>query len=823
MQKKTSILTRLFNITKPEWPRVMIALLMKIFIQMTYIMGWTLIVSVFVIKVSVKDLPFLFILNAFLIIGGSALYSFVVHKYKKEKLLIFTGILAIIFFLLSRLFFESNLLLFLFVFLIAESALISQLNILIVLFMEEIFTPLEAQRTVPFIESAEPIGGILGGVLITLLATYFAVADLVYFLVPFLVLFVFFVWYFGVTFEIIPRLKTKEEHEENHNLKKLGRIRAGIIHLKGVPFLKTLLIIVLCQWFFFTLVEFQYTKYVHDAVTHEATIVESGHEEVELAEEPEKKVVPLLADEELHHQQMGNETALTQGLGMLHIMFSILVLLSRIFLHSRIFVRIGLVKSSLLYPIGSILSGIIMLIFPGFYAAVFLKAETEVTGAIHTDAYHNSYYGLKEVVADQTKEFMEGVVRPLGLIVGTISLFILQFIFTEEKFLIQTINILALFIMVAMFYTIYYKHQTNYTNVSKRNLDRMGDHPIKFTALEVLSQPGHANSAELLIKNLIYKKESIVLKKKILEVLGNLQDLSTIPEIIKAFDDASDEVKLVAVQSLSHFTKLNEHLKTKAFSKYRVIEALKLLFLKTQSKKVKSEVINVFTNINHHEVIPFLLEVLAQADDELKADCIYVCGLFNDISVAHYIEKYLDSDNPEVKANTIVALWSFVRYRLKLLVQLVSLIESDEKENILAGIHVLGETSSIQEIPRLIKLLNSEDIEIRQYAAIALAKMNYAESVEHLMELILHRDKEIAFTTNEMLRRVHPNINLHVSRRLKQEVSQRINEILKEVDTNVLEDLEEGILTKLRDEYQLLRDEKEVIKIDKILMELRKR
>lgn len=850
MEKKYSraklLINKIFNVTSHEWPRIIIAWLLRTFTMMTYIMGWTLIVAVYVIEMGIEELPFLFIANGLLVFMGSFVYSSLVQKYSKEALIIFTAVLGVILFGVSRFFFDSNILLFGLLFLIAESSLLSQINILLTIFVEKIFTPLEAQRAMPIIETAEPVGGILGGTLITWLAGEVFIGDLVYSMPVFLFLVAVGMFFYVKVFENIPTLKTKEELEEHENLLKMGRFKAGLTHIRAIPFLKSLLLIVLCQWFFVSMVDYQFTKYVHGSITHgdtnhveETVNIDSHYEEDTHVNEHVEEVHHEEKESSLHEknnehlggiheqgvnehlegmqEQHSEETELTKGLGMLHIIFYILVLITRLFFSSRLYQWIGLVKSSWLYPISSIFATLGMMIHPGYMGAVVLKGTTEVFGSIHIDSYHNSYYGLKEAISQQMKEFLEGVVRPAGLILGTLILIVLQKTISGDS-LDLTINILMMLGLLVMLYVLTLGgHQEKYTNVSKRNIDQPGNTHIKFTALDVLSQKGHKHVSDILTKNLFYKKDHERIRRRILKILGKIHDSNTIPEIVKCFSEESVEIQLSALQALSNFQDLGKHFKTQSFSKYRVIEALKELFVHTKSKRVKLEIINVFKNINHSEVIPFLLDILEKSDAEVRADCIYVCGKFHDISAAHYIEKYIDDENPKVKADTIIALWQFVKYRLKLLVQLISLLESKDRDTVIAGIYVLGETKSIQEIPRLIKFLDSEDVEIRKHAAIALGKMNHPHAIQHITDLILHPDKSISHHTKSLAKKVHSSAQEHIERILHQEAAKKVHHIIKGIESEVLEDLSTEKLKNLLDVYELIDEESEVFKIESIL------
>jgi len=71
-----SILNKIFNIYHGEWLRVGMSFLIQFFYRIGFVIGWTIIVALFVEKYGISNLPYLFILNAFFIIFGSIFILF---------------------------------------------------------------------------------------------------------------------------------------------------------------------------------------------------------------------------------------------------------------------------------------------------------------------------------------------------------------------------------------------------------------------------------------------------------------------------------------------------------------------------------------------------------------------------------------------------------------------------------------------------------------------------------------------------------------------------------------------------------------------------
>ncbi len=796
MRKIVHYINILFNLSSHEWPRVILSWLLKFILQASYIMGSTVLLALFVEEYGVTNLPFLYITSSLFIVFGSILFSFFLERFTKKNEIFMITIFSSILFLIVP-FFSHTSSVFYGTLFFTLSVFLAQLNIILYLFIEELFSPLESERTLPIIESAEPIGGIFAGLLLTASVTVFNlsavtilyyVGIILFFIVPILLSFLKFT-------NKVPRLEIKEEIESSPE-NRFARAQKGLRHIKGVTFLKGMLVVVLLHFAFLNLVEFQYTTALDASIKNEKSIhpEESTHH---------------VADEDNSYVN-----ALTHGLAFWHVTFSIIAFLIQVLSASRIHKRLGVIKSMKIHPLLNLFSGVFLLFKFGYVSGVAARGIFEVTTLMHRTSYHASFYALKKSIRDQVKEFMEGIIRPFGMMLGTILLLVIVY-FSPKEIQHNIISGCMVIIMIVMYVSLS-KMKSQYTLVAKKNLTARNSNIEKIEAIEILSQKGHEDVLDILGKN-VHDHQHPIVQSKILETLGAKQDVNSIPSILNAFDSEFKEVKLAAARSLGCFKELGKHFFSQSFAKHRVIQALHKLFLETKSKTVKSAIIRVFKNINNADVIPFILKVLDNKDENVIADAIYVCGLFNDINAAYYIEKYLKSENPIIRSTTIVSLWNFPVYRLKCLIQLTSMLESNNEKDKISGIYVLGEIRSIQEIPRLIKFLEHENEIIQCHAAIALAKMENVEVTEKVVEFLLHEEEKIKRLTSELLQKVSLPIKRNISNAFKHEISAKIHEIIKKANSSLIDDISEDDLRKLQGHYALISETKEVLMIEEEL------
>ncbi|MEA3304947.1 MAG: HEAT repeat domain-containing protein [Patescibacteria group bacterium] len=185
-------------------------------------------------------------------------------------------------------------------------------------------------------------------------------------------------------------------------------------------------------------------------------------------------------------------------------------------------------------------------------------------------------------------------------------------------------------------------------------------------------------------------------------------------------DPNKKEEKKLAVSALNRMIEKNTD---KAFTRYRSIELLKKLFVQENSKSIKIEIIRYFASIGEVSLVPFLLDTLGTEDEEMLADSIATIGTFKDPNIYPYLKKFLTHKNPYILANTMIALWSFKSYRLRLMGHAVRLAMSKDVDTKKAFIYMIGETQGHQEKEKMYQYLEDEDQEIRKQASIALAKL----------------------------------------------------------------------------------------------------
>jgi len=774
------LINRVINVTGDEWPRINLSWLLQFLYKVAHIIAWISLIAIFVTAFGIYKLPYFFIIYAASRIVGAYFYSNILHKIAKDKLILYTALIAAVL-LISALFIKSfSELLFIFMAIPVLGVFLSQIYILNSGFIEDLFTPLESERTFPVIESAETIGGIVGALIMTLLATQITPANLLNISVVCLALIAPLIMFHRKLLKRMPFLSYKKD-KSNEKL-GLNKVKKIFENFKTLPFLKVLFVVVITQWIFLNLLEFQFTKAVYSNMS--STIVNPAQE-------------------------------LTHGLSELHIFFFGFALIMQILVASRIISTLGVMGSMLLHPVVTLLRLGAMLFRFGFPSAVLAKLNFEMTTIIQKSAYHTSYYAINPNIREDARELLEGFSQPVGTIIGMSMLIILQALHTTD--MINTvITVFMIGIMTIMLFMLL-KNENKYSHLSVKNLLHSKNPILQLNAVEVLGQKGHKNAPQILTNTLKENNLDHKVKVKIIETLGHMKEHESILEILEYIDHEDRKIRLTALKALYKFDVIRKKTTKRPFSLYRINKLLKTQFSNEEDNDIKALIIKILAKLNHQEIVTFILNLLKSEDLHIKSNCIAACSYFDDISLIHYLEPYLESNEPETKGNAIIALWKYPKLRIKVNQVLKKMLISENKEERIKAFYVVGEIEAMHEKNRLKNYLYSDDKNESLASAIALAKLSSKRGVQVICESLLYSDAGQREKINHEIDILPDSVKKKISKYIHQHVSIYINKLLEEADVINLDELDKNTLLKLRNAYELVNDHEEVQNINDIL------
>ncbi|MFA5948099.1 MAG: hypothetical protein WC806_03945 [Candidatus Gracilibacteria bacterium] len=738
------VLNQIFNLQGGEWKRTIMMWFLRFFYRLGFVIGWTIILVAFVSKFGIAYLPLLFALNAFFIILGTFFYSLLLPHFKKYNIMLLTVALSASLLLILSKYFFNNFGIFFSTLLFIEAVLMMQFKILMDGYIEEMFTPLQSERIFPLIEAAETIGGICAGIIMISFSKVFATNQ-------FVLLWGFF------SLSLVPVLiiaemlfgKFKEEEMIEKEVKKniFIKMKDEFFVNKTSYFLKGLFFVVLFHWILFNLLEFQYTLAVYKSASN--VVLEGGS---------------------------GFEHAFVHDLGGLFIIFSVSALIIQFIVGSRLINSLGIISSMLIHPIVTFLSSVLLFINNGFYLAILTKNNFTMTSAIYTNSYHSAYYAIKENLRDYTREFFEGIVRPLGALLGPLVLLVLQIFFSDQN-LIYAINS-SLILVSLILIIIIYKQRNAYTKSALTDLFS-SDKEDRINALEILTQKGHDKRAlENFIKILFDDKEPLSLKVKILKSFIELNDVQTIPHILKCLEHEKSAIREAALDSLFGYKFILKNGHSYLSQKFNIAQSLKEMYKNEIHDELRSRIILIMSYLSHISTLEFLFKIIdSKKDEKLKPEAILALNNFDDIFIAKKIYPFLNSSNLKIKINSAISLMKYDDYKDEAMYAIDTFLFSDNPEKIALGLFAIGELSFSKKKQFCLKYIDSDCKDLEVHSAIALAKMGDKRSINKLIELLFDDDHVLSKKVKHMIKDVDVLISKNIDRIVYGIVHKKIKEL----------------------------------------------
>lgn len=782
--REISLLNRFFNIRGNEWSRVIFALVIKFLYRTAFVVGWTVLVAMFVSRYGILSLPYLFVINAIFSIIGSVVYSLCFERISRLTVMISTIVLSGLFLFTAAAIVDTHQIFFFSLLILSISILLNQLRIIMIAYVEELFDPLTSERTFPVIEVSETLGGIVAGIIVTFLSSYFSLSSFVYLMVSVLLLLIPLLLFFDFEEERVELVRSKNYEKGPDGI--FTQLKQAFKDKAHSSFVYGLIFIVLFQWIIFNLIEFQYTKVVYQNVSN--VIFEAGS---------------------------GFEHAFIHDLGLLFILFSTSALIVEILLGSRLITSLGVVGAMLLHPIVTLFSLMGLFFRFDFLTAVLAKNNFTLTSVIHTNTYHISYYAVKERVREHLREFLEGVVRPLGALIGTLAVIILDKIFVGNP-LNLALNI-SMVICTLVFFFITYRQQEKYTKVVTEELLNSKEKHIRFNAINLLAQRGHKMALVTLRGILANHDEPDSVKVKILAVLSELQSSESVLDVVNCLVSQKAEIREAALDTLISFKFLHSYSKDYLFVKYQLIASLKDLYKEEKDKEILAKIIFLMSLLSNVSTVEFLFKVINSKNSNHKSDAIFALGKCDDEKIAKILEEYLYSKNLSYQINAAMALVNFKKYRDEALHVINSFIYSEKKDRVLFGLLAIGELNMKSKKAVCLKYLDSDDVDMKMYSAIALAKMGFYHSVASILDLLFSGDEYLVKKVKSSIKNVDVRIYKNIDKIVKHVVSQKIED-LKIKNNNVdLESFSHESLSHLKKLYTLIDEYEEVDTINSLI------
>ncbi|MCF7830501.1 MFS transporter [Candidatus Gracilibacteria bacterium] len=760
---------RRFKISELEATRLRLAWADRFLFQVGFVVAWTIVTALFVENFGVANLLYLFLFDATLYALGAGLASFLLPRIQLRAFLL-TAIVGTLALLMASFSFNPEQLEFFVLVILAKDLLFSQVNIALYRRGESLFSPLEAQRFMPLVESAITIGALVGALLVIWFLD-FASTQMV------LLLWLFSLIIMGGVVFLTPKI-LHDIPRFNLSKKKKEFIKNPLLEaghaLRKIKFLRHLLLVLVLQTSIFTIIEFEFTK---DLQSHVVPHGQEGHLPLENLQssffletkdkvmnwgvEVKEEVVDVSSHLIMHK-------SLAHDLGMFHLIFAVIALFVQFFTPT-VLRKLGVIGSMLSYS--SILFVSLGAIIFGYGNINILRSIQHGTHSLGEAPYHITFYSIFSHSREAVRLFLEGIIKPLGMVLGVVVLFWLPAGFIYYAAIIAAGVILLLGLPM----------KRSFTSLSKENLCSEEDIEGKLHSIEVLGQKGHKNSGIILSDELRNKKIHEVVREKIISTISHINEPRVVHTYLEILRDDKEglETKVKILDSLFHLKIPKDFWKEHAFTRYHLLETLKHLFYNTDHAHLKKLVVmNIFKHLPSHEIVPFFLETMEQADDKLKAVFLRSCYMFKDPEIAFYVRQYLDHPDPRLKSHAVIALWKF-HSKKKLRQILVDLLEEQDEASQISALYAIGEVGDVSSRELLLQFSSHSNPWLRLHSLIALAKLDDIRCAKGLLGILFSEDRELSKAAFHMLDRVPTEMRDHLQKEIQSEVSKQVFAILR--------------------------------------------
>lgn len=789
-----SLLYRFIRIYPHELGRTSVIWIIRFLYRFVFVLSWTLIVA----QVSSAfhgelSLPILFLFHAVLVFAGSITSYFLFQHFELEyvfltSLLVGAGLLFGVQFLHVSDMVRIGVLLF------VESSILVQLSINIETFTERLFTPLESSRTFPVVESGDTVATLCAGLVLFLNAQTLTPSRVIWIVTGVLALLVpLFLQYHsfirslpGLCLYRKQLLGHGEKHDKHHD-KKSEQI-LDLNTAKKQPYIRLLVLIVLSQWFFAVILEFLFTYSISSQFIQHPELVPAASGAV--------------------------ENVLVHEFGLLQIFFAVATLFSHFFLAGRCISNLGVVGSMILYPIVSLLGLAGMVVNFNYFTTVLSRMNAEVVGVIFRNAYQSSYYVFEEAKSQFVRIILDGVIRPIGSLFGTLFL-LLSFYVVSSHYYIMAVLVGAFFVLL-VFLIATLGVQRYYTQqVISQIKDSETDIDLKLSLLDVLAQKGHEHIYPFLQSLYASDKQPPLVKMKLIQIFSHEQDF--LSDILTGLSHEDFSVRFASLEALISMEKRG-FFKRQLLSTEFVITTLKRCYVRESHQDLRYMMLLFLATFKEKEVLDFLLDLLHSEAADSLGEVLQACDVFNDPSFVVYFQQFLGSSDPRVWASAAICLSKHAAYENQVLELLRSHLHSDSAVVRRALSFVLAETShsNFQSYIES-RVVETSDLREKMLLAFALVKTGLPLGFQIFFDMIFHPDHHVAHQARRLIHHLPPTLQHHIDSMIQHRSLANLHHFLKRVSGRDLIDLSLDELHYLRDAYTLLNVTEEIIEVDYVI------
>jgi AAA family ATP:ADP antiporter len=507
------------QVRKEEISKVVITWSMVALLAIGYSIGWSAVHSMLVKRMGIQYLPYTYIGISLLGMVGSSVYLIFADKVRRDRLLIIFAFVTGVLLLLARTLVSANqesspgftfqLFLFFMVVFFAQGVGNSTLGTQVWTIISDLFTPSQGRRLYPIVGTAGTIGGIAGGASIHFLADSMGTANLT------------LVWAFSVLALVPLTIMVRRQFGgelggrskgASGNSEKGAHLKEGASFFLRSPMAVVLGFVAVMFWVVGSVADFQYTRIMNAAFPSEAR--------------------------------------LAGFYGIYGMVINITGLLVQVLFSGYLIRRIGVSRGLCALPLTVLAGFVFITLQPVFWAGFFLRFTWDLVGmTVQGNSYQLAQNAMPSALRARIRGFIEGVVNPLGGVLGGLLILGLHAMFDatdgqgwSDEVTISGILLGILWIVVVL------GSQKHYLNLIADNL-KSPDKRTVMDAIECLVEPGSDRAGELLDQ--VAAMPDAERRAVAARVRGSIPGEASQRALCHMLQDSAPSVRAEALRSLS--------------------------------------------------------------------------------------------------------------------------------------------------------------------------------------------------------------------------------------------------------------------------------
>lgn len=323
--------------------------------------------------------------------------------------------------------------------------------------------------------------------------------------------------------------------------------------------------------------------------------------------------------------------------------------------------RYGLTRNLFTPPFVVLAAAAVMTLYPLFgfvVAAVFLR---ELVLDIQESAYDSMLEGVSDHRRRRAWAWIRSIVRPGFDLAASLLLLGIGFLFLPRgaETTVRVLGALAVaLLLVRVLVTIRFKEM--YPGVLLASL-KEGDFKTRLRAMEAMAEMKFMRDRHLddildVIRN---EEEPSAIRVTAFRAVARIQDPSALRVVARFLDHPDDAIRLAALRAVAAFTYHPDRLHESGFSRHALIAALRRRFPEEKDPEAVNAIVDGLIALRDPDIIPFLIAELKNPSPEVRHSVLHSLRTFSDPAIIDRVRPFLKDPAAHVRSQAIAAIWRF--------------------------------------------------------------------------------------------------------------------------------------------------------------------